>query len=195
MAGPSATVTRANIVAGPAVIYAGIFGQVTIPADADVNVAPAASGGWRDMGGTDGALTVAVAQTFFTGRVQQVPDAVLRRLTERDVTAKVNLAEATLANFRAVTNESQAGSGQGSGYSKQILTAGTAAIFPVEQSIIVDGWAPGTNKRRRCILKRVTSIENVEEAVDKGGMRMYPVTFGSMFIDTNTSPYDVIDEP
>lgn len=194
MAGPTSTVTRTNVLGGPGTMYMGYFGAVTEPAAADVNVAPAASGGWTDVGGTDGPMTTNVNQSFFVARVEQIPDPLFRRLTERDVQVTVNLAEGTLANIRASVNESQATSGGGSGFTSQELTPGQAAIFPTERVVIVDGYGPGSNKRRRMICRRVTSIENVGMPWQKDGLFLVPVTFGLLYVDNSTSPFKIIDE-
>jgi hypothetical protein len=194
MAGPSSTVTKGNILAGPGTMYMGYFGSVIEPAGADVNIAPAGSGGWADVGGTEGPMTITANQSFFVARVEQIPDPIFRRLTERDIQVTVRMAEGTLANIRASMNESQATSGGGSGFTSQELTPGQAAIFPTERAIIVDGYAPGTNKRRRAILRRVTSIDNVGMSWQKDGLFMVPVTFGALYVDATTSPIKWFDE-
>jgi hypothetical protein len=64
--------------------------------------------------------------------------------------------------------------------------------------VIFDGFAPasstGVSKRRRFILRRCLSIENVEVAYKKGDMTLVPVTFGCHYIDTVTAPFKIVDE-
>jgi hypothetical protein len=190
MAGPSATVTRTNILAGPGAIYSGAVGAVE-PTDAAVNTTPQASA-WTDAGATDDGLTITVNQEFFEIEIDQVADVVGRRLTGRSVQVSTNLAEGTLENLALAVNDSVPASG--SGYKSLSLVPGQAAMVPTERAILVDGWAPGTNKRRRLIARRVLSIENVESAYKKDDKYMIPVTFGAHYVDATTSPVKWIDE-
>lgn len=194
MAGPNATVTRTNVLAGPGALYSGLT-TATIPADTAVNAAPAVSAGWTDAGGTDDGLTVTVNQSFFEMRVDQIPDIVGRRLTERDVQVTTNLAEGTLENLAVALNDTVAASG--AGFKKIDLVAGQAAMFPTYRSFLIDGWAPATtsaSKRRRVVVRRALSIENVETAYKKDEQYLIPVTFGAEFVDSTTSPVTWIDE-
>jgi hypothetical protein len=195
MAGPSATITKGNILAGPGALYvADDVSTVVYPADAAVNIAPAASGGWRDCGATSGGVKATVNLSYFNMTVDQVPDHVGRRLTERVAVAATSLAEATLTNYRTALNESYAASGSGAGYTKQGVTPGQPSIFVGERAVILDGYAPGTNKRRRILIRRCTTTANVEMAYVKDGITLIPVEFSSLFVDSSTSPFDVIDE-
>jgi hypothetical protein len=191
MSGPSATVTKANVLAGPGALYWGLQ-AATNPADTAVNVTPQASAGWTDAGATDGGLTVTWNQSFFEKRVDQVADVVGRVLTERDVQIQTNLAEGTLENLALALNNTTASSG--SGYKKLALIPGQAAMIITPIKVIVDGWAPGTNKRRRFLARSVTSIGNVESSYKKDGMFFVPVTFSAEYVDPTTSPVDTIDE-
>ncbi len=190
MAGPSTTVTGLNILAGPAALYVGDYGAVE-PADTAVNAAPAASA-WRDLGATNDGLTVTVGQEFFVMTVDQVPDVVGRRMTQRDVRFATNLAEATLDNLAMVVNDAESASG--AGYRSVTFGYGLSAMFPTYRASIVDGYAPGISKRRRFIARKVLSVESVETAYKKDGMTLYPVTFGCHFVDSNTPPTKTIDE-
>lgn len=190
MSGPSATVTRTNILQGPGALYYGAVGA-TEPADAAVNSTPQASA-WTDAGATDGGLTITVNQDFSEITVDQVADVVGRRLVGRNVTVATAMAEGTLENMTLAVNDTTTASG--SGYKSISLIPGQAAMVPTERAILVDGWAPGVNKRRRFVARRVLSIENVETAYQKDGKYMIPVTFGAHYVDATTSPVKWIDE-
>lgn len=191
MAGPSATVTATNVLAGPGALYTGAFGA-TEPADAAVNSVPAASA-WTDAGSTHDGLMVTVNQEFFELEVDQVPDIVGRRLTKRDVQVQTNLAEGTLANIALTLNDST--SATGSGFATLTPSFGQSAMFPTAKAVIVDGWAPTTStaKTRRFIARKVVSIEAVETAYKKDDQYVLPVTFGAMYVDASTAPCKWVD--
>lgn len=200
MSTPSAVVTRTNVLAGPAAMYIGsldasgnVIGE---PANAAVNAAPAASA-WTDVGGTDGGVQVITNQSFFIMRVDQIPDPLGRRLTERDVLARTNLAEPTLERLSQLLNEPAGTVTSGSGFKAYEIQYGQAAMFPTERCILVDGWAPvdgNTARRRRLILRRVVSTENIESSYRKDGLYFFPVTFGAMFVSNTVSPVKIQDE-
>jgi hypothetical protein len=195
MSGPRATVTRTNVLAGPAQLWHGQFGIATLPDDADVADPLLEADGWTDAGATDGGATQTVNQSFFAMRVDQVPDALGQRLTERDVQIATSLAEGTLRNLAtALNHDPDEYITSGVGFQKLTLKAGQDAFLPDELSIILDGWAPGGAKRRRVLLHRCVSIENVESAYQKDGLWLYPVTFNALYVDAQTSPVEWIDE-
>lgn len=189
--GVSTTTTdRTKVLAGPGTLYYGAFGA-TEPLDTAVGSVPA-SAAWTAAGPTEGGLTVTVNQSFFEMRVDQNPDIVGRRLTERDVQVSTQLAEGTLENLSLALNTSTPTTG--AGYKKVSLDGGQTAMIPTEKAIIVDGYAPGSNKNRRFIARRVVSVEAVETAYQKDGMWLVPVTWGAMYVDSSTSPCDWVDE-
>lgn len=203
MATPNATVTRTNVLAGPGQLWYGIYGTAVLPSDSDVDLAlndiPSISGGWTDAGATSEGLTVVTNQSFFEMRVDQVPDKLGHRLTERDIAVNTNLAEGTFENLCLAFNVNPASAiTSGAGWRKLQLVPGQAAMVPEELSVIVDGWAPsdadGTPRMRRVILPRVNSIENVEAGYMKDGLFVIPVSISALYVDANTSPVTWIDE-
>lgn len=194
MAGPSSTVTKLNLLAGPGSLYFGDL-DATLPLDTAVKDAPD-SDDFTDAGGTKDGLTVTVNQEFFALEVDQIADEVDHRMTKRQVQVKTNLAEGTLENLKLALNGGVISTG-GTGataFKKYALIPGQAAMFPDGKIIIVDGWAPGGNKRRRVICKDVISIDNIESAYKKDDQWVYPVTFSARYVDDTTSPVDWVDE-
>jgi hypothetical protein len=82
----------------------------------------------------------------------------------------------------------------GAGFRKFTMKAGQDAMLPDELSVVVDGWAPGGDRKRRCLVHRCNSVENVESAYQKDGLWLYPVTFKALYVDASTSPVEWIDE-
>lgn len=198
MSGPNATVTQTNVLAGPGQIWYDLADAAVFPADTDVGTP--LTGTWVDAGATDGGLTITVNQSFFSMMVDQVPDSLGERLTDRSVVAATNLAEGTLENLAIALNHDPATAvttdpGTVPVWKKFELEAGQDAMRPVELAIVVDGWAPGDAQlRRRVILRRVNSIENVGSAWQKDGLYLIPASFKALYVDSTTSPVDWVDE-
>jgi len=195
MSGPRAVVDRETILAGPAQLWRGRYGISTLPDPEDVAHPLLEADGWHDCGATDGGVTLTNNQSFFRMSVDQVADAVGQRLTERDTQVSTSLAQGTLANLAiALNHDPDEFITEGAGYRRFTMKAGQDAFLPDELSIVLDGWAPGGNMRRRVVLYRCISIENVESAYQKDGLWLYPVVFNAMFVDSETSPVEYVDE-
>lgn len=188
------SVTVTNLIAGPATLYVGAFGA-TEPTDANVNTTPAAST-WTDMGGTQDGATLTLNQDFFELEVDQIVDIPGRRLTKRDVQVKTNLAEATLDNLLVALNDGTVSAS--ASYSTFDPADTNAATQPTYRAILLDGWAPqtgaGVSNRRRVVLRKVLSIDNVESEYKKDGQTLIPVTFGVHYVSSAIKPFRIIDQ-
>ena len=183
-----------QVIMGAAKLYVGAYGAAE-PADVDVNVVPQASA-WTDTGFTNDGISIMINQAFANMTVDQIADIIGRKMTERDIQVKANLAEATLENLTYALNSGTITTG--SGFKLYTPVFDGTELQPVYRSIILDGLAPasalGVTKRRRLILRRVLSIENVETAYKKGDMTLVPITFGCHYVDTTTAPFKIVDQ-
>jgi len=183
-----------QVIMGAASLYTGLY-QATEPTSAAVNQAPQASA-WTDAGFTDDGSTIMLNQEFATMAVDQIVDIIGRKMTQRDVQVKTNLAEATLENLTIGLNSGSISTG--SGYKEYTPVFNGSELQPTYFAVILDGLAPasaaGVSKRRRFTLRRCLSIDNVETAYKKGDMTLVPVTFGCHYIDTVTAPFKITDE-
>jgi hypothetical protein len=190
MAGPKTTITKTQILAGPGKLYWDLAESATLPTDSEIG-APL-SGTWKEAGATQGGLTITVQQSFFEIMVDQSPDPVAYRMTERRVQVATQMAEATLENLAVALNHDPAtaiADIAGPPASRELtLEAGEDAFIPVELAIVVDGYAPGGNKMRRFVARRVNSVEPVGSSFVKDGVTLIPVTFTALYIDNVTSP-------
>jgi hypothetical protein len=187
-------VTATNLTAGPATLYMGAFGA-TEPLDSAVNTTPVAST-WADMGGTQDGSTMTISREFFELEVDQIVDVPGRRLTKRDIQVSTNLAEPTLLNLSNVLN--------GGTYTASAAYATyepdntTSASQPVYKAIMLDGFAPATaaavTMRRRVIVRKVLSIEDVETAYKKDDQTLIPVTFAAHFVSASIAPFHIVDQ-
>jgi hypothetical protein len=186
-----------QVVMGAGSLYTGLY-QATEPADSAVNVAPQASA-WTDTGFTNDGLSLMLNQEFATMAVDQVADILGRKMTSRDVQVKTNLAEPTLQNLTLGLNSGTITSGSGpAAWSKYTPVFSGAELQPTYFASILDGYAPsspsGVSKRRRLIMRRCLSIDNVEVAYKKDELTLVPVTLGCHFVDTTTAPFVIVDE-
>jgi hypothetical protein len=183
------SVTVANIIAGPATIYGGAYGT-TEPIDTLVNAAP--STGWTDLGGTNGGVNLTVNQDFLVLEVDQVVDTIGRRLTKRELQVKTNLAEGTLANVQlALLNGGTISTG--ANYSAYDPANDNSATQPAYTAFILDGYAP-SGFRRRFVLRKVLSVDNVGMEYKKDGQLFVPVTLAAHYVSSSIRPFRIIDQ-
>lgn len=177
-----------NLVMGPATIYWGAFGA-TEPTDATVNDTPQASA-WNDMGGTEGGASFDVSSKYTNLQVDQIVDIPGARLTERMVTVTTKLAEPTLENLAFALNDGTAGSG--SGYKTYDPNYASSATQPTYHALILDGWAPGSF-RRRLIVRKVLSTAGIKYAYNKGTQSVFDVTFSCFYVSSVIPPFHLVD--
>ena len=185
------SVTATNLILGPATLYGGAFGS-TEPADASVNVTPAGSASWADMGGTLGGVKLSINQTYTVLNVDQVVDVVGRRLTSRDIQVVTQLAEPTLQNMAVVLNGGTVVTGSGATPNTYDPATAIAASQPLYQALIIDGWGPN-QFRRRIIVRKVLSMASVDLDYAEATQAAYPVTFGAHYVSASITPFHIVD--
>lgn len=174
-------VTSTNLIQGPATLYTGIFGA-TEPA----TIATAPTTGWTDVGGTKDGVELEIADEYGVLDVDQIIYEVGRRRTKRVVSAKTQLAEATLANLAlAIANTAPAA---------QVLEGddGLAAFAPAYQALLIDGIAPG-GFRRRIILRKTLPTDSVGVAYKKDAQTLVPVTWTLHWVSSSIKPFKIED--
>jgi hypothetical protein len=182
------TVTAANLIMGPGVLYMGDFGE-TEPVDSAVGDPPGA--GWDDLGGTLGGVTLNVEQEYKQLEVDQIVDVVGSRLIKRAMVLATQLAEATLDNLaRSLNNPLPT---PGVGFTKFEPPNDNSATQPLYRSFLFDGFAP-SGFRRRVIGRKVLSTEPTETPYSKDGQTIFKVSFMCHFVSDAIKPFAVIDE-
>lgn len=189
-----------QVIQGAGRMYTGVFSATGAnePALTAVNVAPQASA-WTYTGFTSDGMTLTIAQSFSDMHVDQLSDRVGTKLLTRDVQLQVNLAEATLANLTLGMNGGTTSSAAGpAAYSLYEPTYDGTELQPTYLAVLFDGYAPsnsaGVSKRRRIILRKAISTENVESAYKKDSLTLVPVTFTSHYVSDTVAPFRFIDE-
>lgn len=174
-------VTGSNLIQGPAVLYAAVFGA-TEPA----TLATTPGAGWTDVGGTKEGVELGINDEYAVLDVDQLIYEVERRRTKRVVTVKTVLAEATLANLALAINNTAPVA--------NVLTAddGLAAFKPAYGAILLDGIAPG-GFRRRFILRKTLATDSVGVAYKKDGQTLVPVTWTGHWVSASIPPFKCED--
>lgn len=183
----AATVT--NLIQGPADLYVGSFGA-TEPLDTAINASPAASS-WTDLGATQDGSKITIEQSYKDLEVDQIVDIPGARLVKRMATVETNLAEATLENLKFVLNDGTAASG--AGYKSFEPIYASAATQPTYRAFILDGYAPN-GFRRRVILRKVLSNDNVESTYKKDDQTLFKVKWQCFYVTSVIAPFKFIDQ-
>lgn len=186
-------VTTTNLIQGPGTLYIGAFGAVE-PLDTAVS-SPPSSEAWTDVGGTTDGVQLSIMQEFAELAVDQIVDVPGRRLTRRDFSLTTNMAEPTLENLAIAMNAgsvSTGGSGA-TGYKKLEPTSDTSATQPTYKAAICDGYAP-EQRRRRIIVRKVLSTNNVDFAYQKDNQTVFTVTFSAHYVSPSIKPFSIVDE-
>lgn len=188
-------VVASNLTQGPGTLYSGTFGTSVEPADSAVNTTPILTGGstgWTDLGATDGGSKLSIDQKFAVLSCDQIIDDVGRRVTSREIMVDTNLAEPTLANLAlSINGGTQA---TGSGWATLEPVNATSATQPTYVPVILDGYAPGNNFRRRVILRKTINTAKVELAYTKDKQTLIPVSFTAHYVSASVAPIHTVDQ-
>lgn len=181
-----------TLVQGPATLWLGAYGALE-PGLANVG-SPPDEGVWTDLGGLKGGVDLTMSEEYKEIVFDQLPDTPIRRLEKRYLSVKTEMAEPTLINLAYALNDTTGVTGQA--YTPTVYDAATQLPY---RALIVDGWAPGFNengrhKRRRIIVRKCLSIDNITMAYTKDGQTTYSVNWSCHYVDGSTAPFRIIDE-
>lgn len=191
------TVTPYNLVQGPAQLYIAPFGTAE-PADSAATVNAGAPGGsWVDVGGTEIGVTVEIDMTYVDLKVNQLIDPVGARATDRVITVKTQLSEATYQNMNNALNGLNTTT-VSSSYTTMDPVTTSSATQPTYAALIVDGWAPtlatGLPARRRWIVRKVISKPKVIEFYDLTKKVLYDVTFQAYYVSPSIPLFHQVNQ-
>lgn len=176
---------------GPGTLYVGAFGA-TEPADTAmaIGIAPA-SPDWTDCGGTLGGLTFTVSQTFKELEVDQIVETPERRVTKREASLKTQLAEVSFDNLTVALASGTVVVGAGGVPDTYVPSNVNSGDSPTYKALIFDGYG-GQGKRRRVIVRKVLSTDNVDMVSSKDGQTAYGVTFMSHYVSSVIPSYKIV---
>lgn len=184
-------VTTANLAMGPGALYVGDFGA-TEPADTAIAIAAAPSTGWTDVGGTMGGMTFTVTQQYKELEVDQLVETPERRVTKREVSFKTSLAEVTFDNLIIAIGSGTKTLGTSGAPDTFVPSQVNSGSAPSYKAIIFDGYG-GAGLRRRVLIRKVLSTENVDVVASKDGQATYPVTFSSHYVSSSIASYKIVN--
>lgn len=184
--------SQETLVQGPATLWIASAGALE-PGLANVGSDPD-TGVWTDIGGLLGGVDLSMSEEYKEIVFDQLPDTPIRRLDKRYLSVKTEMAEGTLANLAYALNDTQGVTGQT--YEPTVYDEGTPLLY---KALIVDGWAPGfkdngRHKRRRIIVRKCISIDNITMSYTKDGQTTYSVNWSCHYVDGSTAPFRIIDE-
>jgi hypothetical protein len=139
-----------------------------------------------------GGSTVRVAETWVELEVDQIVDVIERRRTKREMSVTVPMAEVTMENLSLAWNGGTISSQ--AAYETYEPDNGQAGVSPTYKALILDGPAPGSQKQRRVIVRKVISIEGTEIAFTKDGQQVLATTFGAHYVSSVIRPFKVVDQ-
>lgn len=189
-----ANVTVNNLVLGPGTLYHGTVGAAE-PADTAVNSTPAASA-WTDCGGTQGGISLTITQTYTELTVDQIVDAVGRRISKREVGIDVNMAEPTLENLTLALNGGT--NSTGAGFKAWEPNFSNSASQPTYCALILDGFAPqltdGSNATRRALVRKALSTDAIKLDYRENGQTIIAAKFMAHYVSSVIAPIHIADE-
>jgi hypothetical protein len=186
-----------NLVMGPAVAYYAPMGTAE-PADASVAddgwlTAPPYP--WRDLGGTNGGVTVEIDSTLTAFEVDQMPLDPGARVTALKMSVTTPLAEISDENIAAALNN-MVQRGSGTGYVTLDVLDGLEATQPGYSALIIDGWAPetedGAPALRRCIVRKVLNQAKVSLTSDKKSQQKIECTWNVYSVGGGVRPVHIV---
>lgn len=182
-----------NLLMGAGTLYVAEFGTDE-PDDAYIDTAPD-DADWRDVGFTNGGVTINIEREFAEFEVDQIIDHPGRQITSRNLTVTTQLAEPTLLNLSLITNNSVPV--DGAGIETYQFDDYVPTIGSTYRALIFDGYAPGGSTsplRRRIIVRRVLSMDSVAMPYTKGGQTQFSVTWSAHYVSSVIKPFKIVDE-
>lgn len=188
------SVTVTNLIQGPATLWYGSFG-VTEPAKTTVALNGDPGVGWTELGGTLDGLKWNMNREVSKLMVDQITYRVGSRVTEQDDTFETKLAEATLENLKFVLNGGTITIGATTelgvnNYEPDVSNAATQMTY---KALLFDGWAPN-GKRRRVIVRKVCSADNVSFNASRTDQSTFEVTMAAHYVSSSIKPFQVFDD-
>lgn len=186
-----------EVIQGVGSLYVGAFSLTAAlePALIDINQTPQASA-WTDVGFTDDGIVVETNQTFSEMFVDQLADPVGATMVTRAQKLVTNFAQASLENLKYALNTGTITTGASYRYYEPEYDGDE--LRPTYIALLFDGFAPsssaGVIKRRRFLVRKALSTENVGTPYKKDSKTLIPVTYSSYYVSETVAPFRIIDE-
>lgn len=143
-------------------------------------------------------LNLVVNLEYTELEVDQIVDAVGRRITKREIRLETKLAEPTLENLALSTNSPDSTITTGSGFKAWEPELGNSAVVPHYFALILDGGAPllpdGEPANRRAILRKCLSVSEITQTNHKEDQAAFEVAFHAHYVSGMVKPIHVVDQ-
>lgn len=150
---------------------------------------------WRDLGGTNGGVTVEIDSTLTDFEVDQMILNPGGRVTALKMSVTTPLAEITDDNIAAALNN-LVERGAGEGFVTLDVLDGLEATQPGYSALIIDGWAPetvaGAPALRRCIVRKVLNTAKVALTSDKKSQQKIDCTWTVYAVGGGIRPIHIV---
>lgn len=183
-------VVATNLIAGPAELWVAVFGGTAVEPTGPTTVPGA---GWTNVGGTTGGIRLVCDREFFTLEVDQIVQRVGSVPTGEDFSIQTSLAEATLENFGTAMNKLAADITTAASVKTLELGGTLPGGTPNYVAVLLDGRAPN-GKKRRVTLRKALSTASVEQAYQKAGQTVIPLTLTGHYVSSSIKPVRIDDE-
>lgn len=179
-------VNVANILGGPMDVFEAPVGTPE-PTEADNLTSVVLNAAWRDCGGSNGGLKLAIAQSFGKVTADQTVDTLASMASERSVTAELSLLESSMLNLKMINNGGTVASGALT--EKYEPVNNTVATPPTYRALLYRGVSAVNGKTAIFIQRRCLNTSDSQFSFVKDNATMWGVTMTSHYVSSLIGPF------
>lgn len=180
-----------NILAGPVQVIQCAL-NANEPDEDDFVSFDYSAADYRDCGGSNGGVSMVIAQSFGKVTADQTVDIIASLADERSVTAELSLLETTLKNLKMANNGGDIVTGDEGSKFEPITN--TVEVPPDYSKLILRGTSAVSGKKGVLVLRRVLVTSDVAFKFEKVNATMLGITLTSHYVDANTPPFAFYQE-
>lgn len=180
-----------NLIQGPATVYRADFGTAE-PADTLTALASAPGAGWVDVGFTKDGVNLTIEQEYSEMEVDQIVEVPESRLVKRLVKVETAFAEGTLDNLKFTLNGGTHTVGTSPAASVFVPEDANSATQPTYSAVLIDGYG-ADGARRRIVLRKVLSVDNVEFSYKKDDQSVFKATLATHYVSSSITSYKIVE--
>lgn len=182
-------VNVANILGGPMDVFEAPVGTVE-PTEADNLNGFALNAAWRDCGGSNGGLNLAIAQSFGKVTADQTVDILGSMANERSVTAELSLLESQMLNLKLINNGGTVASGALTEKFEPITN--TVVTPPTYRAMLFRGVSAINGRSAIFIMRRCLNTSDSQFKFVKDNATMWGVTMTSHYVSSAIAPFAML---
>lgn len=179
-------VNVANILGGPMDVFEAPVGTIE-PTEADNLASVVLDPAWRDCGGSNGGLKMAINQSFGKVTADQTVDILASMASERSFTIGLSLLEGTMLNMKMLNNGGAVASGALTEKFEPITN--TVATPPTYRALLCRGVSAVNGRSAIFIARKVLNTANAEFSFVKDNAAMFGATFTGHYVSSVKAPF------